>query len=531
LRSRKIPVDAIYLDIDYQEKNRPFTVDRERFPHFEDMIQDFGKQGLKVIAITDLHVAKVPGAKSFEDGVKGDDFVKNPDGSVYVGKVWPGDAVFPDFTRFTARDWWGTLYTDFSQAGIRGFWNDMNEPALFERGDDKTMPLNNIHRVQDRLEDGGQDRLTDHREIHNVFGMQNVRATYEGLLKLNPDQRPFVLTRAAYAGTQRYAATWTGDNTASWNHMRLSISQLLNLGMSGYAFSGVDVGGFNGSPNPDLLTRWTELGLFYPMFRNHAAKETRNREPWVDGPEHEAIRKRYIETRYKLLPYIYSGMEENSRTGIPLLRPMFMEFPKETALATNGEEFMFGRSFLVAPKVWGFLQPYNVTLPQGLWYDYWTGFKVEGGKTFPIEPPLDTLPVYVRGGSIIPQQAVVQHVEEVPQGPLELHVYPGPDCSGQIYLDDGNTFAYRKGQYLRQSFTCEATDDHLVITMNAPEGSFQPWFREVRFTVHGVDRKVRNISTDENPSTNWKAEKGAVVSGTIPWDRKEHKISVAYSKL
>ena len=527
LRERKIPADAIYLDIDYQEKNRPFTVDRERFPHFEGMVNDLRKQGMKVITITDLHIAHVPGAKTYEDGIKGDDFVKNPDGSVYIGKVWPGDSVFPDFTRYTARDWWGTLYTDFVKDGVRGFWNDMNEPALFERAD-KTMPLNNIHRVQDRPEDGGQDRLTDHREIHNVFGMENVRATYEGLLKLKPDQRPFVLTRAAYAGTQRYAATWTGDNTASWNHMRLSIAQLLNLGMSGYAFSGVDVGGFNGSPNPELLTRWHELGVFYPMYRNHAAKETRNREPWVDGPEHEAIRKRYIETRYKLLPYIYTGMEENSRTGIPLLRPMFMEFPQETGLVANGDEFMFGRSFLIAPKTWGFLQPYNVTLPQGTWFDYWKGTKLEGGQTFPIEPPLDTLPVYVRAGSIIPQQAVVQHVEEIPLGPLELHVYPGPNCSGEIYLDDGDTFAYRNGQYLRQTFTCEAAADHLEITMNAPQGPFKPWFKEVRFTIHGVDGKVSTLTVDEKPSAKWKASAGTLVSGAIPWDRNAHKVRLAF---
>ena len=530
LRTRKIPADAIYLDIDYQENNRPFTVDRERFPNFEGMIKDLGSQGMKVINITDLHIAKVPGAKSYEEGLKGDHFVKNPDGSVYVGKVWPGDSVFPDFTRAATRDWWGTLYTDFTKAGVRGFWNDMNEPALFERGDDKTMPLGNIHHIQNRPEDGGQDRLTDHREIHNVFGMQNVRATYDGLLKLNPNQRPFVLTRAAYAGTQRYAATWTGDNSASWNHMRLSIYQLLNLGISGYAFSGVDVGGFNGSPNPELLTRWHELGLFYPMYRNHAAKETRNREPWVDGAEHEAIRKRYIETRYKLLPYIYTGMEENSRTGIPLLRPMFMEFPKELGLAGNGDEFMFGRSFLVAPKVWGFLQPYNVTLPPGTWYDYWTGARLDGGKTFPVEPPLDTLPVYVRAGSIVPQQAVIQYVEEIPQGPLELHVYPGPNCSGEIYVDDGTTFAYRDGRYLRQSFTCNAAADHLEITMKAPGGTYQPWFKEVRFTVHGVDGKISSLVVDEKPSAEWKAASGTLVSSSIPWDRNAHNITLAYPR-
>src|SRR5262249_54907755 len=334
-------------------------------------------------------------------------FVKNPDGLVYVGKVWPGESVFPDFTRDEVRKWWGTLYSDFVTMGIRGFWNDMNEPAIFERAD-KTMPLDTVHSLE--------GRKTDHREIHNVFGMQNARATYEGMLRLQPDVRPFVLTRAAYAGAQRYASTWTGDNSSTWNHMRISIPQLLNLGISGYAFVGDDIGGFAGSPTPDLLTRWMELGAFNPIYRNHGTKGSRDREPWVDGAEHETIRRRYIETRYRLLPYIYTSMEETSRTGIPLMRPMFLEFPDKT-FETTDTEFMFGPDLLVAPKVDEKFEPYEATLPAGPWYDFWTGRSA--GSTKGLNPQLDTLPVFVRGGSILPEQPVVQNTAEVPQGPLQ----------------------------------------------------------------------------------------------------------------
>jgi alpha-glucosidase len=518
-RKRKIPADILYLDIDYQEKNRPFTVDRERFPHFEQMIKDLRQQGFKLITITDLHIAKVPGSKPYDEGIAHDYFVKKADGSVYVGPVWPGDSVFPDFTRAAVRVWWGSLYKEFVNDGVRGFWNDMNEPAVFVYPQ-KTMPLDNIHYVE--------QRKTDHREIHNVLGMENARATYEGLLKLQPSVRPFVLTRAAYAGAQRYAATWTGDNTASWNHMRLSVPQLINLGLSGYAFVGDDIGGFNGSPTPELLTRWMELGAFNPIYRNHAAKGTRDREPWVDGPEQEAIRKRYIETRYRLLPYIYTGMEEASRTGVPLMRPMFMEFPQEPTLATNGEEYMFGSALLVAPKNWPLVEPYEIVLPKGDWVNYWTGERQTGGTAIKVDPPLDTLPVYVRAGTILPEQPVVQNVDETPKGPLELKVYPGPTCNGSLYMDDGNTFAYQKGEYLRTQFTCELSSGVLKVHTSAPEGSYHPWFKELRLTIYTQD-KVRDVRLDGKPIKSWKAENRTVIVDAVPWTSTAHNVELLYS--
>ena len=516
-RSRKIPADIIYLDIDYQQNNRPFTVDREKFPNFEGMVKDLKSDGFKIVAITDLHIAKLAGYKPYDEGIAKGFFVMNPDGFTYVGKVWPGDSVFPDFTRDAVRKWWGTLYTDFVHTGIRGFWNDMNEPSIFERVD-KTMPLDTVHNVE--------GRKTDHREIHNVFGMQNARASYEGLLRLQPDVRPFVLTRAAYAGTQRYAATWTGDNSATWNHMRISIPQLINLGLSGYSVVGDDIGGFAGSPTPELLTRWMELGVFNPIYRNHATKGSRDREPWVDGPEHEAIRRRYIETRYRLLPYIYTGMEEATKTGVPLMRPMFMEFPGNSALATNDMEFMFGSSLLVAPKVIEFVGAYEVQLPGGNWYDFWSGQPVPGESKM-VDPPLDTLPVYVRAGSILPQQPVVQNLDETPQGPLQISVYPGPDCHGSLYQDDGNSLAYTRGDFYRVRFTCDSRPDALRLNLSSPQGTYNPWWKQVKFVFFGMNGAPHGVAVNQQQISDWKFEAEAkTVTMTLPASRNAVEIQI-----
>jgi alpha-glucosidase len=483
-RARKIPADVIYLDIDYQQDNRPFTINRERFPAFEQMIRDLGQDGFKVVAITDLHLAALPGYQPYDEGLARDLFVHNPDGTVYQGKVWPGDSVFPDFTWAPAREWWGTLYKDFVNMGIRGFWNDMNEPAVFTHPS-KTIPVDVVGRVDGR-------RTATQREVHNVFGMQNVRATYEGLLRLRPDQRPFVLTRAAYAGAQRFAASWTGDNSSMWNHYRMSVPTLLSLGISGYGFVGDDIGGFAGTPPADLLTRWMELGAFNPIYRNHTEKGSGDQEPWVHGPEHEAIRRRYIELRYKLLPYLYTSMEEMSRTGVPLMRPMFLEFPDDPSLETNDREFMFGGALLVAPKLTEMLDPINVRLPAGVWYDYWIGSRLEGGRDVKADPALDVLPLFVRGGSVIPHQAVIQSVSEKPLGPLELRVYPGPNCRGTVYSDDGDTLAYQRGAFQRTTVTCAADGSQVQIA--APEGTYKPWWTTFQVTIVGVDRAPRRVT-------------------------------------
>lgn len=507
LRADKIPSDVVYLDIDYQDRNRPFTVNSKTFPDFPGLVADLRKQHFHLVTITDLHIAHVAnqGYAPYDSGHAGDHFVKNPDGSEYVGVVWPGQAVFPDFTRAQTREWWGSLYQEFAKDGVSGFWNDMNEPSVFD-GPGKTMPLDTVHRIE---EPGFAARTATHAEIHNVVGLENARATYDGLLKLRPNERPFVLTRATFAGGQRYGFTWTGDNFATWNHLRLATQMVLNLGISGIPFVGADVGGFNGSPAPALLTRWVEQAAFSPFFRDHADKGSLPHELWNNGPEQEGIRRRYVETRYRLLPYFYALADEASRTGLPLMRPIFLEFPeilapKAPAFEYLDTEFLLGPDLLVAPPRFGeMVGDYTVLYPPGPWYDFWTGEKMPPqpfpvpiaevalagpGATFPgprpIHPPLETLPVYVRGGSILPMQPIVQNTDEIPGGPLELRVYPGPRCDGMLYLDDGHTFDYQQGKFLRQNLTCESDANSVRLKFHTREGSYAPWWKLIEVVIY-----------------------------------------------
>lgn len=508
LREKKIPADVIYLDIDYQDGNRPFTIDRQGFPHFEQMIRDLRVQGFRTIAITDLHLKRERGYAPYDSGMAQDALVKNPDGSVYVGTVWPGPSVFPDFTLSRVREWWGGLYKDFVGMGIAGFWNDMNEPAIFERAD-KTMPLDIVH----RLDDG---TALDHRAIHNVFGMENARATYEGLLKLRPNERPFVLTRAAYAGAQRYAASWTGDNSSTWNHLRMSTPTLLSLGVSGYPLVGDDIGGFAGSPPADLLTRWFEVGAFNPIYRDHTMKGSADQEPWVHGPEHEAIRRRYIEERYKLMPYIYTAVEETSRMGVPLMRPIFLEYPQAGAFYGEDREFLFGRDLLVAPVVDETLDAYEVRFPPGRWYDYWTGTAYKGETSVSVKPALAEMPLYVRGGAILPEQPVVQHTGEKPKGPLELRVYLGEDCRGSLYLDDGESFAYQRGEFLRVNYSCQAAPASAQVRSSAESRKYAPWWTELKVTIYGAERTPSEIRLNGQPLRGW------------AFDERTHSVTLSF---
>ena len=516
LRAKKIPADTIYLDIDYQEGYAPFTINRQYFPNFEKMVADLRGQGFHLITITDLHIKQNPnhGYAPYDSGMQNDVFVKNPDGSVYVGRVWPGDSVFPDFTLTRVRDWWGTLYKDFVGMGIAGFWNDMDEPAVF-RYPEKTMPLNVVH----RLDDG---TTIDHRVAHNIFGMQNVRATYEGMLKLRPEERPFVLTRAAYAGTARYAATWTGDNSATWNHLGMSTPMLLNLGLSGYPIVGDDIGGFAYSPPADLLTRWYELGAFNPIYRNHAAKGTADREPWVNGPDHEAVRRRYIELRYQLLPYIYSQIEETSRTGIPLMRPVFLDYPEAAEFYRDDRDFLFGSDFFVAPVVREVLDAHAIALPPGEWYDYWTSEKHSAKDQIALHPAIDEMPLFVRAGAIVPMQPVIQSTDQKPDGPLQLRVYlpsagTATNCSGSLYQDDGHTFAYQKGEYLRVSYSCQSSSGAASLTSTVEQTGYRPWWNSIQLTIFGIAAQPKELRLGDKTLTDWRYDsRQHAVTLTLP---------------
>ncbi len=529
LREKKIPADTIYLDIDYQQGYAPFTINREYFPTFEKMISDFRAQGMHTILITDLHIKKDPnhGYAPYDSGMKNDVFVKNPDGSVYVGTVWPGESVFPDFTLTRVREWWASLYKDFVGMGAAGFWNDMDEPALFLRAD-KTMPLDTVH----RLDDGTS---LDHRAIHNVFGMQNVRATYEGLRRLQLDERPFVLTRAAYSGAQRYAATWTGDNSSTWNHLKMSTPMLLSMGISGYPLVGDDIGGFAGSPPADLLTRWFEVGALNPIYRDHTAKGTADQEPWVHGPEHEAIRRKYIELRYALMPYLYTGIEEMSRTGLPLMRPVFLEYPQASEFYGDNRDFLFGRDFFVAPVTTEMVDAEEILLPPGEWYDFWTNAKRSSKEKITLHLRLDEMPLYVRAGAIITMQSVVQSTEEKPAGPLQLRVYlpdsttTSGDCRGTLYQDDGHTFAYQRGEILRVNYSCQVSNGSVTVASNVVKNSYQPWWKSAEVKLFGAAAQPKEVHIGEQIIREWRYDSLAhTVTLTVPDALKNWSVHLAF---
>jgi len=491
-RQEQFPIDVIWLDIDYQDHNRPFTVNKATFPNMRNLVADMGSQGIRLVPITDLHVAYLPkqGYAPFDSGIAGDNFVHKADGSLYVAPVWPGPSVFPDFTRASTRAWWGSLYKDFINDGFAGFWNDMNEPAVFDTPT-KTMPLDNVHRIES---DDFAPRNASHAEIHNVYGMQNTRGTFEGMKRWRSNQRPFVMTRASFAGGQRYAVTWTGDNSATWDHLRLCVEQLINLGLSGFAYSGCDVGGFTGGPSPELMTRWFEVAAFSPIFRDHSTKDSPRAEPWVDGPAQLAMRKHYVEERYHLLPYIYALADENARTGDPLMRPVFYDYPDALDGGCDlSMSFTLGRDLLISgPPKPESPEKFDICLPKGGWYDYWTGQPVTAAKLTET-PKLNVLPVFVRAGTILPRQPLVQSSMVKPNGPLELDVYPGPDCSGELYFDDGISV---NGPSLRQRVECVETPKGIALRFGARQGSWQPWWTKIQVTVHGP-KALRTIIPDQ----------------------------------
>jgi len=486
-RSRKIPCDVIYLDIHYMDGYRCFTWDRNRFPDPKKMVGDLARDGFKVVTIIDPGIKKEPGYWVYDEGLKGNNFVKYPDGRLFTGKVWPGECAFPDFTASRAREWWGTLYKGLIDAGIRGFWNDMNEPSVFDVPT-KTFDLTVVH------DDMGLK--TDHRKNHNIYGMQMARGTREGMLKLRPNERPFVLTRANYAGGNRYASAWTGDNISSWEHLEMAVPMCLNLSVSGQPFVGTDIGGFVGVPSGELYARWLQLGIFTPLMRTHTEFGTPDQEPWSYGPEFEAINKRSIELRYRLLPYLYTQFYEASRTGIPMMRPIWFDFPEDRNSYWNDRDFLFGDAFLVAPVLWPGSRTRDVRLPEGDWYDYWSGEKHSGPKVVRVEAPMDRIPLFVRAGAIIPTQQDLQFSDQAPIDPLTIDVFSSASSTARLYEDDGISLDYQRGQYCLRTLSQKSDTTLNELVFSNPEGGYRPPKRRLIVRFQGIKRVPSSVSID-----------------------------------
>ncbi|WP_257657718.1 glycoside hydrolase family 31 protein [Parapedobacter lycopersici] len=487
-RERKIPCDAIYLDIDYMDGYRCFTWNKHYFPDPKKMIKALADDGFRTVVMIDPGIKVDENYWVFREGKKNRYFCRRGDDYFMEGYVWPGRCQFPDFTNPKVREWWGGLYRELVEAGVAGVWNDMNEPAIFGRG---TFPNDVRHQY-----DGYRG---SHRKAHNIYGMQMVRATYEGLKKLSQNKRPFTITRAAYAGAQRYASVWTGDNVATWEHLRLGVLQLQRLSVSGMPFCGTDIGGFSGEPDAELFTRWIQFGVFSPFMRAHSAGDTAEREPWSFGPEHEALNRKFIELRYQLLPYIYSVFWEHTQYGFPILRPVTMLEQRVSSNIYREEEFCFGDKILVSPVLNPAQASKTVYLPEGNWYYYWNNAVFEGGREHEVATPLDEMPMFVKAGTVMPQYPVMQYVHEKPITSLSLLVYHvSGEINSYLYEDHGDTFAYEQRVYLEKQFTVKGTDSTLRISQST-DGLYVEKYEDYTLQLIGLPFPVKQVLVDDRP--------------------------------
>lgn len=453
-RKNKIPADVLYLDIDYMNGYRVFTWDKTRFPDPKKMISDLSNDGFKTVLIINPGIKTDENYSVYKDGKAKGVFVKNADGTELNETVWAGNSAFADFTDPKAREWYGTQFKGQLDEGIAGFWNDMNEPGVFmnektEKPEifhhpDKTFPYDTPH--------AGDGLRDTHRRYHNVYGMLMARATFEGLRKLAPEKRPFGLTRAGFSGIQRYAAVWTGDNYASWEHLALTIPMLTNLSVSGVPFVGADAGGFNDMPSGELYARWLQAAALTPFLRSHSVGWVGNKEAWEYGDEFTKINRATVEMRYQFLPYLYTLFYNHEQSGEPVMRPLWYEYPNDRLTYLIDDQFLVGKDVLVAPVVKQGLKTREIYLPFGdNWINWWTGERFEGGKKHTIQTPLDKLPLFVRVGAVIPTQSVIQHTGEMRNAILTLNVITGIADgkieTAEVFQDAGEGYGYRQNDW------------------------------------------------------------------------------------
>ena len=472
-RDKGIPADAVVLDIHYMDGYKIWSWDSKRFPNPKGMVSNLKDMGFKTVVIIDPGIKTQAGYKPYEDGVKENVFLKYPDGTNYTGQVWPGWCHFPDFTMPKGRKWWGSNFKDLVNTGVEGFWNDMNEPATWGQ------------RFPDNVEFDFEGQKGTHRKGHNLYGMQMVRATFEGTKDLM-GKRPFILTRAGFSGVQRYSAVWTGDNVSSDDHMMSGVRLLNSMGLTGVPFTGMDVGGFTGGPSKELFGRWVSIGAFSPFFRIHSAIDTKEADPWSFGERIEAINTNYIKLRYKLLPYIYSSFHTATVTGLPISRSLAIDYTHD-GLVFDGRyqnQYFFGPSIMVCPteRYKEFTRDY---LPEDCgWYDMYNDTYFAGKQELVVESPIEKLAVFVKGGSIVTAQSQVMHTGQAPKDTLYVHVYNGTKGSTYVhYEDDGTTYQHEKGAYYKRSLTLNPAER--TLKLGKVEGSAASKFNHLKVILHG----------------------------------------------
>lgn len=489
MREKQIPADGITLDIHYMDAYKLFTWNQQRFPDPAGMNARLRKMGFRTTVIVDPGIKTEAGYHAYESGKKEDIFIKYSDGQYYTGQVWPGWCHFPDFTGSKGRGWWKEQVKSFTNAGVDGLWNDMNEIATWGQN----MPDNVLFDFE--------GRTATHRQAHNIYGLAMVRASYEGARESMQGRRPFLLTRAGYAGLQRYTAIWTGDNRAEDDHMLLGVRLMNSLGLSGVAFSGMDIGGFTGNGSPALYARWIQLGAFMPYCRSHTGINTKSAEPWAFGEEVLEIARNYINLRYRLLPYFYSNFYEAAKTGMPLMRTLAINWTHDPLVYDPRfqNQFLLGDGIMVTP--FDSKQPYApVYLPPGTWYNLYDDATEQGGQEKMLTLGMHTLPVFIRESSIIPMQSLVQTTAEKPSDTLFLHVYKGSrENRFEYYEDDGETFAYEKGASYRRVVEYKPAEGNLVL--EKPVSGMPSHFRYVQLVLHGFGKDAAKVNGAERKLT------------------------------
>ena len=523
VRQRGFPADALFLDIHHMNGFRSFTFDAERFADPAALARDLGARGFHVHAIVDPALKVDDAWATYRDALAGKHFLSDARGVPFVGQVWPGAASYPDFTRAATRTFWSDQVAGLAARGIEGAWIDMNEPSEFTAG---TVP--------DTLVVDGDGRATTMAEAHNAYAYFEARATREGLIRGRPDARPFVLSRAAFAGQQKYAAVWTGDAPSTWATLGMTLPQLLALGVSGMPFAGSDVGGYSGreESSGELYARWMALGAVSPFFRTHAEENARRQEPWAFGADVEDATRALVEQRYALLPYVYNTFEEASRTGAPLLRPLAFAFQDDARLGDVSDEAMLGDALLVAPIVARGATARSVILPaidEGAWFELGSGARFTAGTTASVSAgsdalPLDALPMFARAGSIVfgttgPERSGGRNetgahtADEARRGPLVLDVFPADtNTRAVLYEDDGASAP----AFSRIAFARERTDAGVRLSATLREGAFDATRSSIVVRLRRIDHAPRAVRVDGQ----------ALAPSAWAWDENDRTLRV-----
>jgi len=487
-RELQIPCDALYLDIDYMEGFRCFTWSKDYFPEPKQMVSDLTKLGFKTVVIIDPGIKIDKDYSVYQEALAKEYFCRRADGPYMKGKVWPGECNFPDYTNPEVREWWAGLFKELiSEIGVKGVWNDMNEPAVMEVPG-KTFPMDVRHDY-----DGNP---CSHRKAHNIYGTQMARATYEGVKRFSYPKRPFIITRSAYSGAQRYTSTWTGDNVASWEHLWLANIQMQRLSISGLGFAGSDIGGFAEQPSGELYARWIQLGVFHPFCRTHSSGDHGDQEPWSFGDEVVNITRKFVELRYQLLPYLYTMFWQYVNDGVPLLKPLVYFDQEDIHTHYRTDEFIFGNQILVCPILEPNAIGRRMYLPAGNWYNYWTNEFTAGKRELWVATTYDEIPVFVKEGAIIPKYPVQQYVGEKAFDELTLEVYYklGKEKSS-VYEDAQDGYDYNKGRYCYRTLNFTGKEKELIITQHL-EGTFETSYNRLKINIKGLPFKIKKIELD-----------------------------------